>query len=177
MFVSTYYAVANVNQSTRTFGKTSDILVIQTLINRVNMIKSKLFQQCVYVNVLFIKFIYNYKKNFVYIFFFFLLLLKLFILSHVIYCIVYFVLNMTLYNVQVFQLNYMLCSVNISNFHSTVNHYLIILFITVLLKKQLMKTIKMIVKCSQCQARGKIVRLGNQKQFVLPYNTLLSNLK
>jgi len=42
-FVSTYYVVA-INQSTDTFGKTSHILVIQTLINRVNMTESKLFK-------------------------------------------------------------------------------------------------------------------------------------
>ena len=52
MCVSTYYTVANTNQSTRTFGKTSLILIIQTLINRVYMIESKLFQYCVYVNVI-----------------------------------------------------------------------------------------------------------------------------
>ena len=49
MFISTYYAVANAKQSARTFGKTSHILVIQTLINIVDMIKSKFFQYCAYV--------------------------------------------------------------------------------------------------------------------------------
>ena len=60
MCVSTYYTVANTNQSTRTFGKTSHILVIQTLINRVNMIESNLFQYCVYVNVITIYYTYFY---------------------------------------------------------------------------------------------------------------------
>jgi len=47
MFISTYYAVANAKQSARTFGKTSHILVIQTLINIVDMIKSKFFSSIV----------------------------------------------------------------------------------------------------------------------------------
>jgi len=52
MFVSTYYAVANANQPTCTISKTSHILDIQILINRVNMIESKLLQYCAYVNVI-----------------------------------------------------------------------------------------------------------------------------
>jgi len=116
MFVSTYYVVANVNQSTRTVDKTSHILVTQTLVNITNMIERKLFKHCAYLNVITIYntffYLYIYKKN---------LASPTPIVytksRDLVYGIFWYVL--TLCNVPVLQINCVLCSVNISNFHST----------------------------------------------------------